>query len=325
MKKHCWSFKLVCMLGTAVLGLTLAASAPPAAAQIAQEAPGPPIDINFPTVGISLGQTARLNLVNLGPAAPSTVPPGPCRAQMGFLDSAGNLLAPRSQLSLAPGQAGFVDLNRDTLGFTTAVTNLRVHSRATISFNPPPDPDLPPGPCDNTRASLEIIDNFTGRTSLLNPPPDPERALGAEPPPDPDRKFGMLGITFGQTARVSVTNLASPTSTDPNGVPPGPCRAEITFLDSQGNALLPAVRTDIAPGQTVFADLSRNTLNGAAEFRVQSRATISFFPPGPPIIPPGPCAGMLSGEEVINNLTGRTTVSWMPPGPPIVPSATNTP
>src|SRR5690349_11912986 len=102
---------------------------PPAAAQIAQTPPGPPEDINFASVGFSFGQTARLNLVNLGPATPVTVPPGPCRAQMGFLDSAGHLLAPMSQLSLASGQAGFVDLNRDTLGFPTAVTNLRVQSR----------------------------------------------------------------------------------------------------------------------------------------------------------------------------------------------------
>ena len=294
-----------------------------AVAQIAQPPPDPE-DINFPTVGISLGQTVRLNLVNLGPATPGTVPPGPCRAQLGFLDSAGNLLAPMSQLSLVPGQAAFVDLNRDTLGFPTTVTNLRVQSRATISFVAPPDPEIPPGPCHNMRASLEIIDNFTGRTTLLSAPPDAERALGVEPPPGPDRQFGMLGITFGQTARVSVTNLASPTSTDPNGLPPGPCTAEITFLDSQGNALLPAVRTDVAPGQTVFADLNRNTLPGTVEFRLQSRATISFQPPPDPDIPPGPCAGMLAGEEVINNLTGRTTVSWLPSGPPVVPSATTT-
>src|SRR5215470_18090280 len=101
-------------------------AAPRAVAQIAQTPPGPPVDINFASVGISLGQAARLNLVNVGPATPGTVPPGPCRAQMGFLDSAGNPLAPMTQLSLGPGQAGFVDLNRDTLGFTTAVTNLRV-------------------------------------------------------------------------------------------------------------------------------------------------------------------------------------------------------
>jgi hypothetical protein len=291
-------------------------AAPLAVAQIAQTPLGPPDDINFASVGISLGQTARLNLVNLGPATPSTVPPGPCRAQMVFLDTAGNPLAPMSQLSLAPGQAGFVDLNRDALGFTTAVTNLRVQSRATISFTPPPDPEIPPGPCANLRASLEIIDNFSGRTTGLNPPPDPERAPGAEPPPDPDRKFGMLGIAFGQTARVSVTNLASPTSTDPNGLPPGPCTVAINFIDGQGNALLPAVLKDVAPGQTVFADLNRNTLPGAADFRVQSRAIISFIPPPDPDAPPGPCAGMLAGEEVINNLTGRTTVSWAAPPDP---------
>jgi hypothetical protein len=297
----------------------------PAMAQIAQQPPPEPEKINFPTVGISLGQTARLHLVNLGLAGPGTIPPGPCRAQMGFLDSAGNLLAPMSQLSLAPGQAGFVDLNRDALTGFTGFANLRVQSRATISFVAPPDPDIPPGPCDNMHANLEVIDNLTARTSVLvdnprlTPPPDPE-----QPPGPPIRQFGMLGITFGQTARVSVTNLAPATSTDPNGLPPGPCTAEITFLDSQGNTLLPAVRTDVVSGQTVFADLNRNTLLGTGDFRVQSRATISFEPPPDPDAPPGPCAGMLAGEEVINNLTGRTTISWTPPGPPVVPSATTT-
>src|SRR5215831_15903506 len=106
-------------------------AAPPAVAQIAQMPPPEPDDINFPSVGISLGQTARLHLVNLGPETPGTVPPGPCRAQLGFLDSAGNPLAPMSQLSLAPGQAGFVDLNRDTLPGFAGFANLRVQSRAT--------------------------------------------------------------------------------------------------------------------------------------------------------------------------------------------------
>jgi hypothetical protein len=307
--------KLLAVSSLCLCALYLLA-APPVVAQIAQLPPPDPDDINFPTVGISLGQTARLNLVNLGPATPGAFPPGPCNAQMGFLDSAGNPLARMSQLTLAPGQAGFGDLNRDTLGFTTAVTNLRLQSRATISFIPPPDPEIPPGPCVNVRASLEIIDNFSGRTTGLSSPPDPDRAPGAEPPPDPDRKFGMLGITFGQTARVSVTNLAAPTSTDPNGLPPGPCTVEINFLDGQGNALLPAVLKDVAPGQTVFADLNRNTLAGASDFRVQSRAAISFIPPPDPGAPPGPCAAMLAGEEVINNLTGRTTVSWTAPPDP---------
>jgi hypothetical protein len=308
--------KLLAVSSLRLSALVLLA-AMPAVAQIAQQPLPNPDKINFPTMGTSLGQTARLHLVNLGPAAPGTVPPGPCRAQLGFLDSAGNLLAPMTQLSLASGQSGFVDLNRDTLpGFTIAFANFRVQSRATISFEPPPDPDIPPGPCNNMRANLEVIDDFTARTSVLVDNPK----LVA--PPDPGRQFGMLGITFGQTARVSVTNLAPATSTDPNGLPPGPCTAEITFLDSQGNALLPAVRTDVAPGQTVFADLNRNTLPGTGEFRLQSRATISFHPPPDPDVPPGPCAGMLAAEEVINNLTGRTTVSWTPPGPPDVPSAT---
>ena len=69
-------------------------------------------DIGFGMVGIAHAQTARLNLVNiLQPDGNAGLPPGPCRARLMFLDSEGAVLK-MSDVSLAPGHAGFLDVTR---------------------------------------------------------------------------------------------------------------------------------------------------------------------------------------------------------------------
>jgi hypothetical protein len=53
------------------------------------------------------------------------------------------------------------------------------------------------------------------------------------PQPDPPR-FGMVGIAEGQTARLNLVNLLTPGAST---VPPDPCRAELQFLDGDGNVV----------------------------------------------------------------------------------------
>ena len=67
--------------------------------------PDPP---RFGMVGIAEGQTARLNLVNLLSPGAATIPPGPCRAELQFLDGDGNVVASRL-VRLEAGHAAFLD------------------------------------------------------------------------------------------------------------------------------------------------------------------------------------------------------------------------
>ena len=123
--------------------------------------PDPP---RFGMVGLADGQTARLNLVNLGiPLADSSFAP-PCRAHLKFFDGDGNVLASQ-RVDLKPGQAAFLDF---AASFTPPVNGttagpLRAEIRGALV---PIDGDYAP-PC---RATVEIFDNVTGRSSILIPP-----------------------------------------------------------------------------------------------------------------------------------------------------------
>lgn len=126
--------------------------------------PDPP---GFGMIGIAEGQTARLNLVNIGTVG---IPPGPCRATLEFFDGAGNVLASR-RVRVLEGNATSLDFELPAVqvnGDATVATPLRAEIRAAVA---PIDNGVPPGPC---RATVEIFDTATGRTSVLLPP-DPCR------------------------------------------------------------------------------------------------------------------------------------------------------
>jgi hypothetical protein len=132
-------------------------------------------------VGITSGQTARLNVYfPLGPPT-RQVPPGPpVRVQLSLMDSNGNLAVPSpcdprsidcvggSQLSvmLAPGQSTFLDVTGDQL-----VGGLsRAEIRPVVSVLPPGPPCVPANMIITT---FEVIDNATNKTVLLYHPPGP--------------------------------------------------------------------------------------------------------------------------------------------------------
>ena len=145
---------------------------------------------HFGMVGITRGQTMRLNIVNLNapPDADKQLPPDPCRVVLSFRDAAGHPFRNsdgqviRREVSLQSGQSDFLDLNGDMFGgpSTNADTSMRVQLRPFVRvLTAPPEPDrggLPPDPC---RATMEVFDNASGRTSIFSAsftaPPDPER------------------------------------------------------------------------------------------------------------------------------------------------------
>jgi hypothetical protein len=141
-------------------------------------------------IGITRGQTVRLNVVNLAVAVDGQTPPDPCRVVLTFrdgngrpfTDQKGNVV--RRAVELQTGESAFLDLNGDlfagpsTNADTTGSVRLQLRPFVRVLQQPPPDPDhqFPPDPC---RATMEVFDNASGRTSLFSasfiPPPDPDR------------------------------------------------------------------------------------------------------------------------------------------------------
>ena len=102
-----------------------------------------------PMVGLASGQTARLNVVNIGD--PSIEP---CEVQMVFYDSQGKALA-RDVQKLDPGVATFLDVGYSDIGDPNARVQIRAGVKVVIG-----DPTL-------CLSSLEVFDNETGRTTVF--------------------------------------------------------------------------------------------------------------------------------------------------------------
>jgi len=126
----------------------------------------------FGMVGITAGQTARLNVVNALPQLPPQLPSPPTvRVTLMFVDSSGNPVniagAPlQTTVTLSPGQSAFLDLNGDAVpnGPPTIPNGppTRVQIRALVSDCEGCDSGL-------VVPTLEVFDNATGKTTLVMP------------------------------------------------------------------------------------------------------------------------------------------------------------
>lgn len=119
----------------------------------------------FGMVGITMGQTARLNVVNVGnPDEKGVGNPDTreCMVELMFFDSDGDMLD-MMMVSLDPGMAAFHDL-----GFPAGVAG-RLQIRAVVLALGGPDTK-----CKNIKPTLEIYDNQTMKTEVFQPPPDPD-------------------------------------------------------------------------------------------------------------------------------------------------------
>jgi len=132
------------------------------------------------------------------------------------------------------------------------------------------------------------------------------------PPPIPDRiSFGMVGITQGQTIRLSVVNTFPPGPV----FPPGPSRVVLTFLDAEGQRLrhrdgsIIRRAVELEPGNATFLDLNADDLQlPPGPSRLQLRAVVNVYPPGPTDneLPPPIGDRIVPSVEVFNNANGRT-------------------
>ena len=123
--------------------------------------------IQFGILGITRGQTARINVANVSSPGNPLSPPDPCRVTMSFVDADGNVLVNNAgqpiqrEVILQPGHAAFLQINGD---------NLVERNQARLTFRPvvvvtPIDSTYPPDPCIPT---LEVINNTTGHSLLLS-------------------------------------------------------------------------------------------------------------------------------------------------------------
>jgi hypothetical protein len=159
-----------CVYGLSILGLAGAA-----VAQTSSAAAVAPAFRTSGMVGLTAGQTARLNVLNPGTEGP-IIAGANCAAQLSFVNAAG-VVVKTAPVNVMPGQSVPFDLNRDV--DLASVTDLRAQVRATIQA-----PGATPSATAATTATtcrliptLEVFNNDTGRTQFIdtrfpqNPPP----------------------------------------------------------------------------------------------------------------------------------------------------------
>src|SRR5260370_22888848 len=111
-------------------------------------------------MAFALGQTARVNIAQIGD--PNSFPAGTaCGIIINYFAADGTSLAPLFKGQVEPGKVVFVDLDRNSLPIRTNRVSFRV------AVNLIGNPNLVPDPCSQLRASVEVYDNFTGRTMVF--------------------------------------------------------------------------------------------------------------------------------------------------------------
>jgi len=188
-----------------------------------QEETGP-VHLPLATMGITQGQTARINVVN-SPDPNSSIPPSVCTVEMCFHDINGNLKLDRSgrvvqkTATIDPHHGEFLDLNGNLVAGPGARVVILPCVRI-LNLN------------EGTLAipTVELYNNAIKTTFVLSP----GVARGFDPQPDPpalsELAFGLVGITQGVTARLYVLNARNPTVGDPHE----PITVELTFHDANG-------------------------------------------------------------------------------------------
>ena len=149
----------------------------------AQDQTPPPTGdrMSFGMVGITQGQTARINVANVLTQNDPNYPPGPTRVVLIFLNNDGQLFRNRDgspirrAAMLERGQATFLDLNFDE--YPPGPTRINLRAVVTVFPPGPIDNALPPGPIVPT---VEVVNSANGRTvfALSGPP-----AVRQVPPP----------------------------------------------------------------------------------------------------------------------------------------------
>ena len=249
----------------------------------------------FGTVGITPTQAARLNVVN-------TAIDGRTQTRvLKFLDMAGNVIVDSSgnpvtkTVTLAPGESAYLDLNGADIPSGGAS---RVQIRAV-------DPSNGCSFCSQTPRSiiqtLELMDTASQETDILYAP-----AQFMPPGQNLAGPFGMVGITVGHTARISVTAPPDPFH------PTDPFRVLLGFAKADGQPVTgcadcPPAQMEVMlhPGESASFDLPASFALEGGQTRAQLR---------PLVLVGETCTTcrVIPTLEVISDATGMTCVLYAP-------------
>jgi hypothetical protein len=120
--------------------------------------------VTFPMIGVSTGQSARLNAVNIGTS--STTQNSSCSVTFEFLDAQGQLLA-QKVVTLSPPNSAYLDLSRGSLKGEIP----RIEVRAVLLFGyyggAPPTPDILQQFDCNIAGSVEVYNEKSGKTKFI--------------------------------------------------------------------------------------------------------------------------------------------------------------
>jgi hypothetical protein len=242
------------------------------------------------TVGMILGQTARLSVVHHHHG--KDIPPI-CNIVAEIVDAGGKVLASAKFSDLGPNEARFLDFAHP--GTRGRLSESRREIFARVSYTPG----------HHVGATLEIVGVF-GQTNLGVPAigiEDPELAgEKGEPRLAPSVSPGTVGFVRGQLLRVSMLHLV------PQNIPPVPCIIVAEVFDAQGKMF--ATKTFANPGanQALFLDVPHSGGPGAPR-RLEAMVNVRHT------------AGHSIGAslQVVDALTGVTTM--IPPSPCITPDS----
>jgi hypothetical protein len=264
--------------------------------------------IQLGVIGVAFAQTVRFHVVDLTPFDPKFPPP--CRVQIALLDRNGKpvvdargvpaiqegTLLPGKSLTLVFNPAGLLRLGQ----------RMAVREQVTL----PDDTDVPPDPCDQVVPSLEITDNFTARTDAFI---SPGEIAGFNPQPDPPDilrvqfDFALVGLAFGQRARLHVAGIPGPTGLTNLKDPDATCHLTLTFRDAQGNVSLDAKRQPVTVDVDIPAGGSTQlTFDPAGLLRIGQRLLTRAEVVSPVELPP-PCRLFTADVEVIDSFTARSS------------------
>jgi len=150
------SLLLVCFVCTTLLALGPASAQDRLAPISFQYTP----TISFGMIGLGIGATARLNVVNLvrtPPPVASAIAQTPCKVELDLYDNQGKLIKQKTVANLGYGQADFVDLPRSELATTAAHVDLTGVAKVASSQSL----------FCSVSATLEVFDSVTGTTSAI--------------------------------------------------------------------------------------------------------------------------------------------------------------
>ena len=146
-----WTLRIlpaVCAVGVGILAFTERIEAQSTIPSVL-----PSAEFSSGMVGLASGQTARLNVVNLGVPSPL-----PCVLVLAFLDSDSKILK-QMFVSVGSGKAAFMDLLN---------SGARIQIRG-MGYNPllSPEAAIPQPLSCNLVPTLELFDTETGRTAVI--------------------------------------------------------------------------------------------------------------------------------------------------------------